>query len=197
MKLNYTVEVKDWDNLDSYPCIYNGSSLSIAMMHFKEQHLKGEDVILFIEDENGNTIDVLENYNEVDNIIKCNELFTPNDEELKKQHKEVSKQKEIYVNMYKEEINKNDTLKKENERLTIQVRQQQREINKLKDQAESKNNKLYWYAYRLRGFSLGCQPKGHIEVNHNIGRHGIIAYDRQLTPNELNEYELIPYNKAI
>jgi hypothetical protein len=55
---------------------------------------------------------------------------------------------------------------------------------------------LFWYAYRLRGFSPFCQPKGHIEVNENIGRHGIIAYDRQLTNEELDEYELIPYKGA-
>lgn len=54
-------------------------------------------------------------------------------------------------------------------------------------------NNLYWYSYRLRGFSPFCQPKGHIEVDHSIGRHGIIAYDRELTENELSEYELTPY----
>lgn len=58
-------------------------------------------------------------------------------------------------------------------------------------------NKLYWYAYRLRGFSPFCQPKGHIKVIHDIGRHGIIAYDRELTESELNEYELVPYTEAV
>jgi hypothetical protein len=60
---------------------------------------------------------------------------------------------------------------------------------------KDKNN-LYWYSYRLRGFSLGCQPKGHIKQDPTIGRHGIIAYDRQLTDTELEEYELIPYKSA-
>jgi hypothetical protein len=52
---------------------------------------------------------------------------------------------------------------------------------------------IHWYAYTLRGFSLGCQPKGFIEHNENIGRYGIIAYDRELTKNELYDYDLVPY----
>jgi hypothetical protein len=55
------------------------------------------------------------------------------------------------------------------------------------------NNNLYWYEFRLRGFSLGCQPKGHKEVIHDKGRWGIISYDRQLEENELFEYDLQPY----
>jgi hypothetical protein len=61
---------------------------------------------------------------------------------------------------------------------------------------EINNNKqievtpIYWYEYTLRGFSLGCQPKGFIEHDPTIGRHGIIAYDRLLTDSELDEYEL-------
>lgn len=51
-------------------------------------------------------------------------------------------------------------------------------------------SKLYWYAYRLRGFSLGCQPKGFVERNEDYGRFGSIAYNRQLTEQELSDYEL-------
>lgn len=54
-------------------------------------------------------------------------------------------------------------------------------------------NNLYWYEYRLRGFSIGCQPKGFISHDDNKGRHGIISYDRQLSENELSNYELVPY----
>lgn len=60
------------------------------------------------------------------------------------------------------------------------------------------NNNVYWYEYRLRGFSLGCQPPNHIEVNHNIGRFGAIAYNRPLTDKEIYQYELKPYKtKAV
>lgn len=50
--------------------------------------------------------------------------------------------------------------------------------------------KLFWYEYRLRGFSPFCQPKGHITVDETKGKFGIIAYNRPLTADELLEYEL-------
>lgn len=56
-------------------------------------------------------------------------------------------------------------------------------------------DELFWYEYRLRGYSIGCQPKGHIKVNQDIGRHGVIAYDRELTEQEIEDYELEPYSK--
>lgn len=56
-----------------------------------------------------------------------------------------------------------------------------------------KDNNLFWYAYRLRGFSIGCQPSNHITWNDSIGKHGIVAYDRPLTKEELSSYELEPY----
>lgn len=51
-------------------------------------------------------------------------------------------------------------------------------------------SKLYWYAYRLRGFSPSCQPKGFIDSNEDYGRFGSIAYDRPLTEQEVSDYEL-------
>lgn len=48
----------------------------------------------------------------------------------------------------------------------------------------------YIYAYRLRGFSLGCQPRGHVYWNDNGFRWGVVVYDRQLTDNEVDSYEL-------
>lgn len=59
---------------------------------------------------------------------------------------------------------------------------------------EPNTNNLYWYAYTLRGFSLGCQPSNHITHNDSIGRHGIVAYDRPLTAQELSDYELVEYS---
>ncbi|MEM5592787.1 hypothetical protein AAHH67_15460 [Niallia circulans] len=49
----------------------------------------------------------------------------------------------------------------------------------------------YWYQYSLRGFSPFCQPKGHVKLDDSVGRYGAIAYNRQLTSNELEEYELL------
>lgn len=189
MNLTYTVEIKDWNNLDSYPTVYTGSSLVIAMNHFKQQHLNGQDVILFIEDEEGNTVDTLENYGQVDNIIKCRELFTKEDAELIKEHKEATTQKEIYHTQYMELLHKNDELEKTITRL-------QNELKQAKTAAETtkkESSNLYWYEYKLRGFSPFCQPKGHIQHDESKGRWGIIAYNRELTKEELNEYDLKLY----
>lgn len=52
----------------------------------------------------------------------------------------------------------------------------------------------YWYEYRLRGLSLGCQPKGFVDSDEDWGKFGAIAYDRPLTEQELVDYELTPIN---
>lgn len=52
---------------------------------------------------------------------------------------------------------------------------------------------VYRYGMRLRGFSIGCQPRqGFIErIDDPSGRYyDILAYDRQLTQRELEDYEL-------
>lgn len=49
---------------------------------------------------------------------------------------------------------------------------------------------LTWYEMIKRPISIGCQPKGFIEVNHLHGAWGIVAYDRELTDDELMEYEM-------
>lgn len=52
---------------------------------------------------------------------------------------------------------------------------------------------MYKYGMRLRGFSIGCQPKeGFIErLDDMSGRYyDIIVYDRPLTQEELDAYEL-------
>lgn len=48
----------------------------------------------------------------------------------------------------------------------------------------------YWYEYRLRGLSLGAQPKGFVDSDDIYGRFGAVAYDRPLTEKEVNDYEL-------
>ena len=57
---------------------------------------------------------------------------------------------------------------------------------------------IYRYGMRLRGFSLGCQPmKGLIERQDDpTGRyHDILIYDRELTEQEVRNYELDKLNK--
>ena len=52
---------------------------------------------------------------------------------------------------------------------------------------------IYKYGMRLRGFSIGCQPKkGFIErMDDPSGRYyDILAYDRQLSDYELEDYDL-------
>lgn len=50
----------------------------------------------------------------------------------------------------------------------------------------------YRYGMRLRGYSIGCQPKGVIDrEDDESGRYyDILVYDRQLTDKELEDYEL-------
>lgn len=52
----------------------------------------------------------------------------------------------------------------------------------------------YVYGMRLRGFSLGCQPSGVIEwedSNKSVtGFYSFITYDRKLTDEEIQKYDL-------
>lgn len=56
----------------------------------------------------------------------------------------------------------------------------------------------YRYGMRLRGFSIGCQPKqGLIErMDDPTNRYyDILVYDRSLTKKELEDYELDDLNE--
>ena len=58
---------------------------------------------------------------------------------------------------------------------------------------------LYKYGMRLRGFSIGCQPKkGFVErMDDPRGRYyDIIVYDRMLTGDEVSNYELTYLGKV-
>lgn len=58
--------------------------------------------------------------------------------------------------------------------------------------------KEYRYGMRLRGFSPGCQPmQGLVErVDDPTGRyHDVLIYDRELTEQEVRNYELDKLNK--
>lgn len=52
---------------------------------------------------------------------------------------------------------------------------------------------MYKYGMRLRGFSIGCQPMDGLvkREDDTSGRYyDILVYDRELTKQELEEYEL-------
>lgn len=56
-----------------------------------------------------------------------------------------------------------------------------------------KMTKFFRYGMRMRGFSIGCQPKyGFVRrEDDKTGRyHDIIVYERQLTQKEIEDYEL-------
>ena len=53
--------------------------------------------------------------------------------------------------------------------------------------------KTYTYGMKLRGFSIGCQPKeGFVERRDDISGlyYDVIVYNRKLTSKELDDYEL-------
>ena len=51
----------------------------------------------------------------------------------------------------------------------------------------------YLYGTRLSGFSIGCQPMEALKerIDDETGRyHDVLVYDRELTEEECNNYEL-------
>lgn len=51
----------------------------------------------------------------------------------------------------------------------------------------------YYYGMRLRGCSLGCQPKGFMRINAEgiyAKYYDILVYERQLTEDEVKHYSL-------
>lgn len=60
------------------------------------------------------------------------------------------------------------------------------------NQARSKSTK-YYYGMKLRGFSLGCQPKrGFVDwLEDNTGKYwSVIFYSRPLSEDECRNYDL-------
>jgi hypothetical protein len=60
-------------------------------------------------------------------------------------------------------------------------------------------SKVYRYTYKCRGFSIGCQPSdGLIEHKEGCGYDfGILLYKRELTQEEIDNYELIDLNEDL
>lgn len=78
----------------------------------------------------------------------------------------------------------------------------------------AQGGKLYWYGLRARPLSIGAQPKGsaayidpeNAQTDPRIAelvkaqgpesvRHGAVAYDRELTPQEVASYELVDFGR--
>lgn len=73
----------------------------------------------------------------------------------------------------------------------VEVKKEEKKVKK------EKKAKLHWYAYRLRGFSLGCQPNGFVKHDpEKGGNFGAIAYDRKLSAQEISDFELQPMTAA-
>lgn len=62
-----------------------------------------------------------------------------------------------------------------------------REVEEVVDQVEEKE---YIYEMTARPISIGTQPKGFKWFDEEQGEWGIVAYDRELTEQELIEYEM-------
>jgi hypothetical protein len=124
----------------------------------------------------------------IEDVTSCMELSVNSSfiEEIRKENEQLKKQ--FYeLTLYKEFITKHNATK-----LYDKFVKDKENIKP----SNTDNDNLYWYEFRLRGFSPSCQPKGHITVKHDIGRYGIIAYDRQLTETELYDYDLKHYQTA-
>lgn len=52
----------------------------------------------------------------------------------------------------------------------------------------------YKYTYRTRGFSIGCQPEDFKSFKQEDQKFETVYYDRELTAEEIEEYELIDLN---
>jgi hypothetical protein len=50
----------------------------------------------------------------------------------------------------------------------------------------------HWYKYKFRGLSIGYQPKDFVSYDMQIGKFGAVTYDRELTEEEIQAYELEP-----
>ena len=143
---------------------YKNINISNTVYNAENDHM--------LEDNTARDINIEFNSSETVKVEKENKSLTSKNEYLQ----EESKLYEAFINKY----NSKDLFEK--------FIEEYQNSNNNQD-----NNGLYWYEFRLRGFSLGCQPSGHIKVNHNSGRWGIIAYNRPLTADELFDYDLQPW----
>lgn len=176
INLYYELQIKIKDELDSRYYKYNTLSEVLTANYFvaqlvkKEDYTTIEDYRIFTTITNGKNKVIYEDC--TDNIH-----YWQDTQEYKIKERERQLEEDLQdLELYKEFI------------------RQHKAEEAFKMFKQQKENKVFWYEYKFRGFSPGCQPKGHIDVNHNKGKFGIIAYDRQLTDQELTNYELKLYN---
>jgi len=110
--------------------------------------------------------ETLESYNDTRKEVEQNKIITKQREEITELKKEI----ELYQMFTKK-------------------------YNAVKFFNEFKKNNIFWYELKFRGISPGCQPKDFIECDHTKGKYGILAYNRKLTTEELNSYDMIEYNE--
>lgn len=62
----------------------------------------------------------------------------------------------------------------------------------IEEEGGGRVKKLYYYGMRLRGAAPGCQPRNGLEeiLDGDERYYNILAYDRKLAEEELDEYEL-------
>lgn len=59
---------------------------------------------------------------------------------------------------------------------------------------------LHCYGLRYRPLDIGTAPKGHVRLDPAwtpdygaaLSRHGVVVFDRKLTPEEVRQFELVP-----
>jgi len=60
----------------------------------------------------------------------------------------------------------------------------------LKDALAEQQKDVHWYEMTARPVSPGCQPKGFVDFDDSKGRHGVVAYDRKLSRDELEAFQM-------
>jgi len=53
-----------------------------------------------------------------------------------------------------------------------------------------KGDNLFWYELIYRSPAPSCQPEGYVKVNYDKGKHGIVAYAKPLTLDQIEKFEL-------
>ncbi|MGL5537997.1 MAG: hypothetical protein ACRDC0_12330, partial [Aeromonas veronii] len=90
----------------------------------------------------------------------------------------------------------------------------QAEVDKQSGAGAEASGTLFWYGLQVRPLSIGAQPKGSVAYippesaqddpriasmvktagDHSV-RHGAIAYDKELSPKEVADYELVDFGR--